>query len=370
MPNAPGASPGVTGEDAPRANGFSQETNMPTLQYVPPAGADFGDLPLSNDELLRGYRAVARARFFDDRAITLQRQGRLGVYAPFRGQEAAQVGTALALESTDWLVPSYRETAAAITHGLPLSQAILYWRAHPAGWRFPESVRMLPFYIPIATQMPHSVGLALAGRYQDEGPWVALAFIGDGGTSEGDFHEALNFAAVFKAPVVFVVQNNGWAISTPTEKQMANVRIVDRAVGYGLPGVRVDGNDLVASWVAAKEAVARARAGEGPTLIEAMTYRIAPHTTSDDPGRYRDEEESRRRAAEDPLARLQKALTSLGVLTDAVEQQIRAELEEEFEEQLTVADAAPEMEPAEIVEHVFAELGPDQRKAWEALGGR
>src|SRR5690606_9804902 len=164
----------------------------------------------------------------------------------------------------DWLVPSYRETAAALTHGLPLSQVILYWRSHPAGWRFPEGLRLLPFYVPIATQLPHAVGLALAGRYQAEEPWVVLAFIGDGGTSEGDFHEALNFAAVYKAPVVFVVQNNGWAISTPTERQMGNVRIKDRALGYGMAGVRVDGNDLAATWLTAREAVARARAGEGP----------------------------------------------------------------------------------------------------------
>ena len=343
---------------------------MDTLQYIPPSGAEFGELPLTTEELLRGYRATARARFFDERAVTLQRQGRLGVYAPYRGQEAAQVGTTLALEESDWLVPSYRETAAAITHGLPLSQAILYWRSHPAGWRFPDDVRMLPFYIPIATQMPHAVGLAMAGRHQQERPWVVLAFIGDGGTSEGDFHEALNFAAVYKAPVVFVVQNNGWAISTPTARQMANVRIVDRAAGYGMHGARVDGNDLVATWVTARQAVARARASEGPTLLEAMTYRIAPHTTSDDPGRYRDEEESKRRAAEEPLVRLRAALRSLGVLTDEVEAQVQAELEQELKEALEVADAAPDIDPAEIVEHVYAEMGPDQRMAWEALGGR
>src|SRR5690554_5132957 len=343
---------------------------MSTLQYIPPSGKDFGELPLSHEELLRGYRAVARARFFDERAVTLQRQGRLGVYPPYRGQEAAQVGTALALEEGDWLVPSYRETAAALTHGMPLSQTILYWRSHPAGWRLPDSLRMLPFYIPIATQLPHAVGLAMAGQRQEGRPWVVLAFIGDGGTSEGDFHEALNFAGVFRALVVFVVQNNGWAISTPTEKQMANVRIVDRAAGYGMHGVRVDGNDLVATWVAAKEAVARARTGEGPTLLEAMTYRIAPHTTSDDPGRYRDEEESRRRAAEEPLVRLRVALRSLGVLTDEVEQQIQGELEQELKEALEVADAAPDIDPPEIVEHVYAEMGPDQRMAWEALGGR
>lgn len=344
---------------------------MPTLQYITAAGELTGELPLTPEELRRGYRATARARYFDERAVTLQRQGRLGVYAPYRGQEAAQVGAALALEPTDWLVPSYRETAAALTHGLPLSQAVLYWRAHPAGWRFPDGLRILPFYIPIATQMPHAVGLALAGRHQkEEGEWVTLAFIGDGGTSEGDFHEALNFAAVFRAPVVFVVQNNGWAISTPTERQMANVRIVDRAKGYGMSGVRVDGNDLVATWAAAKEAVARARAGEGPTLIEAMTYRVAPHTTSDDPGLYRDEAETEKRLAEEPLARLKRALPALGLWDDEQEAELRRELEAELEAALATADAAGEMRPEEIVEHVYEQLGPDQRLAWGALGGR
>ena len=201
------------------------------------------------------------------------------------------MGPALALDAGDWLVPSYRETGAALVLGLPIIHAILYWRADPAGWRFPDEVRIMPFYIPIATQLLHAVGVASAGRHLGE-DWVALTFIGDGGSSEGDFHEALNFAAVMKAPTVFVVQNNGWAISVPTEKQMNNTRIVDRAPGYGIPGVRVDGNDLVAMWHVAREAVDRARAGEGPTLIEAVTYRLAPHTTSDDPGRYRGEREA------------------------------------------------------------------------------
>ncbi len=343
---------------------------MPTVQYLKPGGEVAGELPFGDTELLRGYRATARARFFDERAITLQRQGRLGVYPPFRGQEAAQVGATLALTERDWLVPSYRETAAALTHGLPLSQVVLYWRSHPAGWRFPETLRMLPFYVPIATQLPHAVGLAMAGQRLEEEPWVVLAFIGDGGTSEGDFHEAMNFAAVYKAPVVFVVQNNGWAISTPTERQMGNVRIKDRALGYGMEGVRVDGNDLVATWHTTNQAVARARAGEGPTLIEALTYRIAPHTTSDDPGRYRDEEEARRRGAEEPLARLRILLEGLGVWDAQREAELQREFEAELQAALKVADAAPEIDPAEIVEHVYAELGPDQRRAQEALGGR
>lgn len=339
---------------------------MDTVRFVSPKGEVVGELPISDEELLAGYEAVARARHFDERAVVLQRQGRLGVYAPYRGQEAAQVGTAMALAPSDWLVPSYRETAAALTHGLPHSQLLLYWRAHAEGWNYPEGVRVLPFYIPIATQLLHAVGLAMAGRFQEE-PWVTMVYVGDGGTSEGDFHEALNFAAVYKAPVVFVVQNNGWAISVPTERQMANVRIVDRAVGYGMPGVRVDGNDLVACLVTAREAVERARRGEGPTLIEAVTYRLAPHTTSDDPLRYRDEEETVRREAEEPLRRLRALLAARAAWDDEREAALVARLEEESRAALAVADATPEPPPESIVEQVFAELGPDQRRAWEAL---
>ncbi|HKI55756.1 MAG TPA: pyruvate dehydrogenase (acetyl-transferring) E1 component subunit alpha [Trueperaceae bacterium] len=339
---------------------------MEPLRYIAEDGTAADGLPFTADELVRGYRAVARARLFDDRAMTLQRQGKLGVYPPYRGQEAAQVGAVLALGASDWLVPSYRDTGAAITHGLPLSQAILYWRADPAGWQFPEGLRVLPFYIPIATQLLHAVGVASAGRYREE-DWVALTFIGDGGSSEGDFHEALNFAAVYDAPVVLMVENNGWAISVPTEKQMKNPRIAERAAGYGIPGVVVDGNDLAAVWHASREAVARARAGEGPTLIEAVTYRMGPHTSSDDPSRYRLEEQGKPWEARDPVLRLRLALAAMGAWDDAREDALQSELKEEFQAAVREADAAPEPLPQQIVEQVFAEMTGDARRAWEVL---
>jgi len=339
---------------------------MEPLRFIAEDGATDDGLPFTADELVKGYRAVARARLFDERAMTLQRQGKLGVYPPYRGQEAAQVGAVLALEPSDWLVPSYRDTGAAISHGLPLSQAILYWRADPAGWRFPEGLRVLPFYIPIATQLLHAVGIASAGAYQDE-DWVALTFIGDGGSSEGDFHEALNFAAVYDAPMVLVAENNGWAISVPTERQMKNPRIAERAAGYGIPGVVVDGNDLAAVWHAAREAVERARRGEGPTLIEAVTYRVGPHTSSDDPARYRLEEEGKPWEARDPVLRLRLALSAMGAWDDAREEALRSELREEFQAAVAEADAAPEPQAQQIVEQVFADMTPDARHAWEVL---
>ena len=340
--------------------------------FVTPDGTVTADLPVTPADLLAGYRAVARARLFDERAVTLQRQGRLGVYAPFRGQEASQVGAALALSSSDWLVPSYRETGAAITHGLPIETALLYWRSHPAGWAYPDDLRLLPFYIPIASQLTHAVGVAHAGKLLGES-WATLVFVGDGGSSEGDFHEALNFAAVYRAPVVFVVQNNGWAISVPTHKQMRNTRIADRADGYGMPGVTVDGNDLVAMLDTTRQAVERAKAGEGPTLIEAVSYRLAPHTTSDDPGRYRDETVTDELAGAEPVRRLRHVLGEFGVWDDDVERSIQAELAAEFAESLAAADAVSQAglsDPEALVEHVYARPGPDQVAALEYLRGR
>lgn len=339
-------------------------------RYVSPEGELVGPpgsaLPLPHAQLLAGYRALRRARHFDERAVTLQRQGRLGVYAPFRGQEAAQVGTAQALREGDWLVPSYRETAAALTHGLPLSTAILYWRAHPAGWEYPADLRLLPFYVPIASQLTHAVGLAHASTLTGDGA-VTMAYVGDGGSSEGDFHEALNMAAVYRAPVVFVVQNNGWAISVPTSRQMGNPRISERAAGYGMPGTTVDGNDLIAVSLAAREAVERAREGAGPSLIEAVTYRIAPHTTSDDPKRYRDEVRTAEHEANEPLVRLDKLLRGLELWDDEAEEGLKAELAAEFAAALEAADAQPLPAAETIVEHVFEKMSAEQAGAWEAL---
>ena len=336
------------------------------MKPKPVSYLDKGEFPVSEEEALALYRAMRRARLFDEKALTLQRQGRLGVYAPFLGQEAAQVGVGLALRREDWVVPSYRESALLLTHGLPIRTLILYWRAHSAGWRFPEEVRALNPYIPIATQIPQAVGLALAGRYRGE-DWVVATSIGDGGTSEGDFHEGLNFAAVFNAPVLFLVQNNGYAISVPRKKQTKVDYIARRAEGYGMPGVVVDGNDAFAVYLEAKKAVERARKGEGPTLLEALTYRLAPHTTSDDPSRYRSAEEVKAWAAKDPLLRLRKALEERGLWGEEEERALLLELEAEFEAELLAADQAPEPRPEEIVEQVYAEMAPDQRWAWEVL---
>ena len=331
---------------------------MDMLQIIDEGGTLVSpDLLPENDTLLALYRAMRRIRHFDERAVVLHRQGRMGVYPPYGGMEASQAGTTFALTHDDWLLPTYRDTGAALTYGLPIAQVVLYWRTSPHGWAMPEGLKVLPFYIPIATQYPHAVGCALAERMQGRDN-VAMAFIGDGGSSEGDFHEALNFAGALNAPCVFVLQNNGWAISVPTSAQTKAVNLSKRAEGYGIPGVRVDGNDIVAVYHATREAVERARRGEGPTLIETVTYRVKPHTVSDDPGRYRTEDLTNEWLTKDPVVRLRAFLTSRGVWSDEHEAALVQEITDEFEAAVLEADSYGEPTPSEIVDHVFATPTP------------
>lgn len=306
---------------------------------------------------LKLYRLMRRARHFDERAWVLYRTGRMGVFPPYGGMEASQVGTAAALTHADWLFPTYRDTGAALTYGLPLEQTIAYWRTSPHGWAMPQHLKILPFYIPIATQYPQAVGAALAEKRQGTRN-VAMAYIGDGGSSEGDFHEALNFAGALNAPCVFILQNNGWAISVPTRTQTRATNLSLRAQGYGIPGVRVDGNDVLATYQVTLEAVNRARNGEGPTLIETVTYRVKPHTVADDPSRYRSDTDTAGWDAKDPVRRLRTHLLSEGHLSEEGDAEITREIEAEFEAALQVADRFPEPTPAEIVDHVFAEPTP------------
>lgn len=324
------------------------------------------DLMPGADTQLRLYRQMRRARHFDERGWVLYRQGRLGVFPPFGGMEASQVGTAAALSADDWLFPTYRDTGAALTLGLPIARTLAYWRTSPHGWAMPENLKVLPFYIPIATQYPQAVGAALAEKRKGTRN-VAMAYIGDGGSSEGDFHEALNFAGALNAPCVFILQNNGWAISVPTRSQTRATDLSRRAEGYGLPGVRVDGNDVLATWHVTAQAVERARNGGGPTLIETVTYRVKPHTVADDPSRYRTEEEGAPWREKDPVTRLRAHLLRTGVLNEEGEAALLAEVAAEFEEALREADTYPDPAPAEILDHVFAEPTPQLRRQREEL---
>jgi pyruvate dehydrogenase E1 component alpha subunit len=325
--------------------------------------------PTSGGELLAAFRLMLLSRRIDERAFNLQRQGRLGTFSPVHGQEASVVGSACALDPVrDWVVPQYRELPAMLRQGYTLERAFLYYKGNPEGNRVPDGVKVLPYQISLATQLPHAVGLAWGLRHQGlDG--VVCVYFGDGASSEGDFHEACNLAGVRRAPVIFMLQNNGWAISTPVSKQTAAPSFAARAAGYGFPGQLVDGNDFLAVYEAAAQAVERARAGDGPTLIEARTYRMGPHNTADDPARYRDADELETHRALDPIARLRTYLEDAGVLLPGVEEQMRTEIGDEVEAALAAAEARGEGSAAQIFDHVYADPPARLRGQRRALTG-
>ena len=326
-----------------------------TVEYLSVLDAE-GNLDASLDpglpaaELKRLYRAMLLARRLDERMVRLQRQGRIGTFAPIKGQEAAQVASVAVLRSSDWMVPSFRETAAMIWRGWPIEKLLLFFSGHLEGGQPAPDQRDLPITIPVSTQLPHAVGLAYAAQYRDDDV-VVMAYFGDGATSEGDFHEALNFAGVWHVPVVFVCQNNQWAISVPLKKQTHSRTIAQKALAYGFPGIQVDGNDLFAVYAATREAVGRARAGEGPTLIECVTYRLGVHTTADDPTKYRSDDEVKAWEKKDPLTRLVPYLERKDLLTPGLDAEIDAEIAAAVER----FEATPPPDPVTIFDHVFAE---------------
>src|SRR3954469_5199388 len=315
--------------------------NAPRCLLTPDGRLAGGHVPaLDEDALLDAWRAMLRSRVCDERCFSLQRQGRLGVFSPVNGEEAAVVGSAWALDpARDWVVPQYRELPAMLRQGYRLEQALHYYRGNPAGSRMDERVKLLPYQISLAAQIPHAVGLAWGLRHQGSDAVVCVYF-GDGASSEGDAHEALNLAGVRRAPVVFVLQNNGWAISTPVRRQTAAPSFAARAEGYGIAGERVDGNDLFAVYDACTRAVARARAGEGPTLIEARTYRMGPHNTADDPTRYVDPVELEEHRAHDPIERVRRHLCAEGLIDEAAEERLVEELTAEFDAAMAEVEAA------------------------------
>jgi pyruvate dehydrogenase E1 component alpha subunit len=304
-------------------------------------------------DLLDAWRAMLRSRTCDERCFSLQRQGRMGTFSPVSGEEAAVVGSAWALDpARDWVVPAYRELPAMLRQGFRLAQALQYYRGDPAGSRIDPGVHVLPYQIALAAQLPHATGLAWGLRHQGlDG--VVMAYFGDGASSEGDAHEALNLAGLRRAPVVFVLKNNGWAISTPVRKQTATASFAARAAGYGIAGELVDGNDLFAVHDACSRAVARARAGDGPTLIEARTYRMGPHNTSDDPTRYVDPVELEERRALDPVARVRRYLLSEGLIDAESEERLVAELRAEFDAAFAEVEASAQPGADALFDHVW-----------------
>jgi pyruvate dehydrogenase E1 component alpha subunit len=311
---------------------------------------------LTDDEVLSLYEQMTVCRQLDEVAFRLQRSGRMGTYPQNKGQEAAAAGMGYAAKKgVDWLVPCYRENLALNMHGLPYHYVLLHWMGDERGNKIPEGVYVNPIAIPIGTQMLHATGIAWAFKLRKE-PRVAVTFFGDGATSEGDFHEAMNFASVMQAPVVFFCQNNQWAISVPREIQMNSETVAQKAIAYGMPTIQVDGNDLFAVYKAAKEAVERARAGGGPSFIEAVTYRLGDHTTADDARRYRDPQELEAWMGRDPILRLRKYLTSKGVWDDAKQAKLEERAKTIVQEIVKTAEGIEKPTTDDIFDYTYATL--------------
>ncbi len=315
---------------------------------------------LSDSELLDLYRQLVLLRTYDERSLVYHRQGRIGTYAMFWGHEAMQVGAAYALDREDWVFPSYRESAIGLLRGMPVPTILSWWRGHPAGWWDPREFNVASLCVPIASQVPHAAGFAWGKRLRGE-QTCALVFFGDGATSEGAFHEGANFAAVMRAPLVLFCNNNQWAISTPLEAQTAATALVDKAAGYGMPGIRVDGGDVLAVYEAATEALERARKGGGPTFIEALTYRMAAHGTADDPTAYCDFDRIEEEKQAECVVRYEQYLRRRGLLTDELAQQVREEALAALRDGIAAAEAMPPADPSEVFDHAYADPPPGMR---------
>lgn len=369
----PGAVGGTDGDPDPQVPGerrgervASKRQDVPAagtvegepLRYLAPDGtcaprSEWAE-PVADDTLLDMFRWMTITRRVDREMINLQRQGQIGVYPSCMGQEAAQVGTAFAMAQQDWVFPQYRELGLMLVRGVSQADSAHLWRGTWALGYDPFAHNVAPISIPIGTHALHATGYSVAARL-DGTDVVAVACFGDGATSTGDVHAAMTFAGVMRAPVVFLVQNNRYAISVPLELQTAAPTIAHKAVGYGIAGARVDGNDVIASYVVAKQAIERARSGGGPTLLEALTYRLEAHTTSDDSTRYRDPDEVARAALEDPLVRFEKFLRAEELLDAAAVDLMSAEAEDRALEVRESIYDAPHGDPLEVFEHVYVD---------------
>jgi len=314
------------------------------------------DPHLPRDVLLGMYRMMVQARAFDDKALKLQRAGRMGTYAPLSGQEAVQIGSAFALEPKDWMVPSYREAGAMMVKGVPMKLQYMMWMGNDWGNRMPEDVNCLPITIPVGSQMLHATGFAWAAKMKKENIAV-LCYYGDGATSRGDFHESMNFASVFQVPAVFLCSNNGFAISTPVAIQTHAETLAQKAIAYGIPGYRADGMDALATYVIVRDALERAKKGGGPTMIEAVCYRFGPHTTADNPDLYRQRSEVEQIISKtDPVARFRNYLVKKKLWDDSKEKALLEEVDGQVDAAAKEAEQAPPPEMEDLFDYVFAEM--------------
>ncbi|RME38286.1 MAG: pyruvate dehydrogenase (acetyl-transferring) E1 component subunit alpha [Planctomycetota bacterium] len=315
---------------------------------------------LDADKLLHLYRLMLTARRLDERCLNLQRQGRIGTYGPCRGQEACHCPATMAMDPEDWIVHSFREPGSFHHRGWPLETVIKFWGGYEEGCVPPEGVNDLPIAVPIATQFPHAMGIAWAMKLRGD-PHAVLCYGGDGSTSEGDFHEAMNFAGVYRLPVIFLIQNNQWAISIPRERQTASETLAQKAIAYGFDGIQVDGNDALAVYVATRECAEKAKSGGGPSLIEAVTYRLSVHTTADDPTKYRDEEEVKKWEKRDPIPRFQKYLKKKGILDDKLTEEIEKDVLADVAAAVDRYEASREVDPLDAFDSMYAELPAELR---------
>jgi len=318
---------------------------------------------VGEQELLDLYRSMVLLRTYDERSLVYHRQGRIGTYAIFWNHEAMQAGSVRALAREDWIFPSYRESAIGLLRGMPPATVLHWWRGHPAGWWNPSEYNVASICVPIATHVPHAAGLAWGKKLKGESA-CAIVYFGDGATSEGAFHEGANFAAVMQAPLILFCNNNQWAISTPLSAQTRAETLADKAVGYGMPGTRVDGGDVLAVYEATREAVERARAGEGPSFIEAVTYRAAPHATADDPRAYIDLERVEQEKKNECLGRYERYLRRLGVLGDELEAEVKSEAADAMRAGITAAEAEPDPDPDLLFENAYVIPPPNLREGW------
>ncbi len=326
------------------------------LQVMDEAGKVDEELEpdLSDDQLVQLYRTMFLSREADQRMLRLQRQGRVGTFGPSTGQEACVCASVLAMTEKDWFVPAFREFGGYIARGVPISRIYLFHNGFEEGNRVEKVGRTLPISIVVGAQLLHAAGIGYAMKYKGEKDSAAVTYFGDGATSQGDFHEAMNFAAVWKAPVVFICQNNQWAISVPLKKQTASETLAQKAIAYNMPGVQVDGNDALAVYKATAEALERARSGEGPTFIEAVTYRLMMHTTADDPKKYRSEEEVQEWWEKEPLKRMKLYLENKGIWDDDKQSSMEKEIKEEIDAEVKKFESMGGFKPDACFDHVYA----------------
>ena len=349
------------------------ENQFQTLQILNEEGEVVNEsaMPdLSDEQLQELMTRMVYTRILDQRSISLNRQGRLGFYAPTAGQEASQLASQFALEKEDFILPGYRDVPQLIWHGLPLYQAFLFSRGHFKGNQMPEGVNVISPQIIIGAQYIQTAGVAL-GMKKRGAKSVAITYTGDGGASQGDFYEGINFAGAFKAPAIFIVQNNRFAISTPVEKQSAAKTIAQKAVAAGIPGIQVDGMDPLAVYAAVKDARDRAVNGEGPTLIETLTYRYGPHTMAgDDPTRYRTSELDSEWEKKDPLVRFRKFLENKGIWNEEKENEVIARAKDEIKEAIKLADAEPQQKVTDLINNMFEELPSNLKEQYEIYAAK